>query len=64
MIFQDQQDNYLQQLLLSILPIQVITELSAAAGSMGVLTSGNSRAGVVDLDDGTYFIKSPDITAS
>ena len=34
------------------------------AGKLALLTSGNSRSGVLDLDDGTYFVKSPDITAS
>ena len=31
-----------------------------ASGVIGAVTSGNVRAGVVDLDDGTYYIKSSD----
>ena len=35
---------------------------AGAAGEIDLVTSGNNKAGVVDLDDGTIFLKSPDIS--
>nr|AIF13669.1 RTX toxin, Ca2+-binding protein [uncultured marine thaumarchaeote KM3_63_D09] len=33
-------------------------------GTIAINTAGNVKAGVYDLDDGTYYLKSPDITAA
>ena len=37
---------------------------AGAAGAIDLVTSGNNKAGVVDLVGSTYFLRSPDITAN
>ena len=34
------------------------------AGEIGIITTGNTAAGVYDLDDGTHFLKSKDVSAA